>query len=100
MPTTPKTVDSLTDKTAAKAFLALVSDEDAKKETVVAALTAIESAWKIAYADVKTLQDFHGKMLDMAQMFREDCKDLKNLDGRTLRGTSDEQSDKKDDKKA
>lgn len=94
-------VDALTGKDAAKKFLALLDEDTAKKESVVKALADLASAWESVYTEAKTLQDFHGKMLNMVQTYRDDCADLESLDARALRGAGKESkaADKTDAKK-
>lgn len=83
-------VEALTGKEAAKKFLALLDEDVAKKESVVKALADLATAWEAVYTDAKALQDFHGKMLNMVQTYRDDCADLESLDARALRGAGKE----------
>lgn len=93
-------VEALTGKDAAKKFLALLDEETVKKENVVKALADLAVAWESVYTDAKTLQDFHGKMLNMVQTYRDDCDDLESLDARALRGAGKEsKADAKGDAK-
>lgn len=87
--------DALTGKDAAKKFLALLDEETVKKETVVKALSELAAAWQTVYTEAKVIQDFHGKMLNMVQTYRDDCADLESLDARSLRGAADAKADDK-----
>lgn len=71
------------------------------KTEIVAALAEIGQAWEQEHARVQLqiealtagvskLQGFHAQLVGSFQFTREDCADLKKLDGRSLKGAKPE----------
>lgn len=79
-PKDPKYVDQSVEN--ARTF---IDQENVTKDDVVKKFAAIETAWRLTYAEVKVIQDFYNRMIGSVHLFRTDCKDLKPLDARSLK---------------